>query len=66
MSGYPLSQEADSDIEGIVEYTPKKWGEAQVKKYIGGLIACCKDIAMKGHIRWDASKFASNLSRLNY
>jgi len=66
MSAYRLSKQADNDIESITEYTLGKWGVAQVKKYVGGLIACFHDIAKNEHIGRDASEFAENLSRFAY
>lgn len=66
MSGYRLSRAADHDIESIANYTLEKWGINQVKSYIGGLVACCHDIARSDHIGRDASEFAENLFRFTY
>lgn len=37
MSGYVLTDEAESDLRDIIRYTRKEWGTAQVRRYIGEL-----------------------------
>lgn len=34
MTGYVLTAAAESDLRGIVRYTRKQWGDAQVRHYI--------------------------------
>lgn len=35
--GYVLTDAAEVDIRGIIRYTRKQWGDAQVRRYIAGL-----------------------------
>ncbi|KQH73144.1 type II toxin-antitoxin system RelE/ParE family toxin [Xylella fastidiosa] len=37
MTGYVLTAAAESDLRGIVRYTRKQWGNAQVRHYIATL-----------------------------
>ncbi len=37
MIDYVLTATAESDLRGIVRYTRKQWGEAQVRRYIAVL-----------------------------
>ena len=37
MTGYVLTTAAESDLRGIVRYTRKQWGDAQVRRYIAAL-----------------------------
>lgn len=37
MTGYVLTAAAESDLRGIVRYTRKQWGNAQVRRYIAML-----------------------------
>ncbi|KPW69764.1 hypothetical protein ALP82_200041 [Pseudomonas savastanoi pv. fraxini] len=37
MTGYVLTAAAESDLRGIVRYTRKQWGDAQVRRYIATL-----------------------------
>ncbi|MGY0342207.1 type II toxin-antitoxin system RelE/ParE family toxin [Xylella fastidiosa] len=37
MTGYVLTEAAESDLRGIVRYTRKQWGNAQVRHYIATL-----------------------------
>ncbi|MPS47823.1 type II toxin-antitoxin system RelE/ParE family toxin [Methylobacillus sp.] len=37
MTGYVLTAAAESDLRGIVRYTRKQWGDAQVRHYIATL-----------------------------
>ncbi|MBS5160028.1 MAG: type II toxin-antitoxin system RelE/ParE family toxin [Klebsiella variicola] len=34
MTGYVLTAEAEGDLRGIIRYTRKEWGAAQVRRYI--------------------------------
>jgi toxin ParE1/3/4 len=34
---YVLTTEAEADLRGIIRYTRKEWGAAQVRRYIGDL-----------------------------
>lgn len=35
--GYVLTDAAEADLRGIVRYTRKQWGDAQVRRYIAEL-----------------------------
>lgn len=37
MTAYILTAEAEADMRGIIRYTRKQWGAAQVRRYIGKL-----------------------------
>ena len=37
MTVYVLTTEAEADLRGIIRYTRKEWGAAQVRRYIGDL-----------------------------
>ncbi|WP_391528796.1 type II toxin-antitoxin system RelE/ParE family toxin [Photorhabdus akhurstii] len=37
MTGYVLTAAAESDLRGIIRYTRKQWGDAQVRRYIAML-----------------------------
>lgn len=37
MTAYILTTEAEADMRGIIRYTRKQWGAAQVRRYIGKL-----------------------------
>jgi plasmid stabilization system protein ParE len=37
LTGYVLTAAAESDLRGIVRYTRKQWGDAQVRRYIAAL-----------------------------
>ena len=45
MPGYRLSRLAESDLEGIADYTVDAWGAAQAIRYIDGLLECCERVA---------------------
>lgn len=36
-SGYALTTAAEADVRGIVRYTRQRWGDAQVRRYMGTL-----------------------------
>ena len=49
MSGYILTDEAEADLRGIIRYTRKQWGDAQVRTYVAKLKAGIADlVAGKG------------------
>jgi plasmid stabilization system protein ParE len=37
LTAYILTAEAEADLRGIIRYTRKQWGAAQVRRYIGKL-----------------------------
>lgn len=37
MTAYVLTTEAEADLRGIIRYTRKEWGAAQVRRYIAKL-----------------------------
>ncbi|EQB98091.1 type II toxin-antitoxin system RelE/ParE family toxin [Photorhabdus temperata] len=37
MTSYVLTAAAESDLRGIIRYTRKQWGDAQVRRYIAML-----------------------------
>lgn len=44
MTAYILTTDAEADLRGIIRYTRKQWGTAQVRRYIAGL-----EHAIAGH-----------------
>ncbi|WP_250151132.1 type II toxin-antitoxin system RelE/ParE family toxin [Photorhabdus akhurstii] len=48
MTGYVLTTAAESDLRGIVRYTRKQWGDAQVRRYIAMLEQGIANLAMAG------------------
>ncbi|MCW3836240.1 type II toxin-antitoxin system RelE/ParE family toxin [Sphingomonas canadensis] len=53
MSGYLLLDAAEYQLEAIVDYTRKRWGEAQAERYLDGLIARFGQIAARS-LPWRA------------
>ena len=45
MSGYVLSPRARADLEGIWDYSERRWGTAQAERYIRQLIDSVKFVA---------------------
>ncbi|NLC34982.1 MAG: type II toxin-antitoxin system RelE/ParE family toxin [Alcaligenaceae bacterium] len=37
MSDYVLTEAAEADLRGIIRYTRKQWGDAQVRRYVARL-----------------------------
>ncbi|HCF5960847.1 TPA: type II toxin-antitoxin system RelE/ParE family toxin [Pseudomonas aeruginosa] len=37
MTAYVLTAEAEADLRGIIRYTRKEWGAAQVRRYVAKL-----------------------------
>lgn len=37
MSRYVLTDEAEADLRGVIRYAGQSWGEAQTRRYVGGL-----------------------------
>ena len=37
MTAYILTAEAEADLRGIIRYTRREWGAAQVRRYIAKL-----------------------------
>lgn len=42
---YVLTTEAEGDIRGIIRYTRKQWGDAQVRRYVNALKRGMKRLA---------------------
>ena len=45
MAQYRLSAQAESDLDGIADYTIETWGQAQSDRYLSQLLACCERLA---------------------
>jgi toxin ParE1/3/4 len=45
MAGFVLAPEADADLEGIFDYTTRKWGPEQAFKYLSQLNECAEALA---------------------
>ncbi|EBX7469516.1 type II toxin-antitoxin system RelE/ParE family toxin [Salmonella enterica] len=66
MTTYILTTEAEADLRGIIRYTRKQWGTAQVRSYIANLehgIACLA--AGRGSFR-DMSELFPGLRMARY
>jgi len=37
LTAYVLTAEAEADLRGLIRYTRKQWGDAQLRRYIGKL-----------------------------
>ena len=44
MASYAFTQEADSDLDGIVDYTRRRWGDEQAHRYLAQLRQCIEQI----------------------
>ncbi len=44
MAGYVFAAEADEDLDGIVDYTRRQWGDAQARRYLAQLRLCLDQI----------------------
>lgn len=45
MTAVRYSSGAEEDLENIVEYTLRTWGEAQVFRYLNAIEDCCERLA---------------------
>ncbi|EBS5591245.1 type II toxin-antitoxin system RelE/ParE family toxin [Salmonella enterica subsp. enterica serovar Newport] len=45
MTAYMLTTDAEADLRGIISYTRKQWGTAQVRRYIARLEHGIADLA---------------------
>ncbi|HLS68387.1 MAG TPA: type II toxin-antitoxin system RelE/ParE family toxin [Kiloniellales bacterium] len=45
MTAYILTADAEADLRGIIRYTRKEWGAAQVRRYIAKLEKCISNLA---------------------
>lgn len=45
MTAYILTTDAEADLRGIIRYTRKQWGTAQVRRYIARLEHGIADLA---------------------
>jgi toxin ParE1/3/4 len=45
VAGFTLSRLAETDLEGVAEYTLQRWGEAQAEKYLSEMETCCRMLA---------------------
>jgi len=56
MPGYIFTREAAQDLDGIVDYTRRLWGDAQARRYMAQMRECLGKIAGKsGRFRMDAT-----------
>lgn len=44
MAKYALTLEADADLDGIVDYTRRQWGDDQARRYLAQLRLCIEQI----------------------
>lgn len=47
MARYVFTAEADADLDGIVDYTRRQWGDDQARRYLAQLRICLDRIADK-------------------
>jgi toxin ParE1/3/4 len=47
MTDYVFTAEADEDLDGIVNYSRRQWGDTQARRYLGQLRLCLDQIADK-------------------
>ena len=59
MAGYAFTGEADADLDGIVEYTRRQWGDGQARRYLAQLRQSLDQIADDS----GRHKIVTNLSR---
>jgi plasmid stabilization system protein ParE len=45
MAGYVFTAQADNDLDGIIEYTRRQWGDAQARRYLTKMRLCLDRIA---------------------
>jgi len=45
MNGYILSNRANIDLDGLMDYTIDHWGVAQAEIYLNNLLLCFKNLA---------------------
>ena len=45
MASYAFTKEADTDLDGIVDYTRRQWGDTQARRYLAQLRLCLEQIA---------------------
>ena len=45
MDKFTLTRNAEADLDGIADYTLRRWGEKQCSLYIDGLEACFQRLA---------------------
>jgi toxin ParE1/3/4 len=45
MAGYVFTAEADDDLDGIVNYTRRQWGDDQARRYTSQIRLCLDQIA---------------------
>jgi toxin ParE1/3/4 len=48
MAGYVFTAEADEDLDGIVDYTRRQWGDAQARRYLAQMRLSLDRIADAG------------------
>ncbi len=58
---YVLTIEAEADLRGIIRYTRKQWGDAQVRRYIAKLDRCMVRLAAASGVFKDMSALYPSL-----
>lgn len=53
--GYRLTDAAEADLRGIIRYTRKQWGDAQVRRYITALERGMAHLAARQGVYQDMS-----------
>jgi toxin ParE1/3/4 len=66
MPSYYLSSKADGDIDAIVDYTLKTWGESQTHDYVTELFQFLQTLADNPNLGRSAAEFIPELKRSNY
>ncbi len=58
MASYAFTQEADADLDGIVDYSRRQWGDQQARRYLAQLRLCLEQIADESGRHKIESKFS--------
>jgi toxin ParE1/3/4 len=66
LTGYVLTAAAESDLRGIIQYTRKQWGNAQVRHYIATLEQGIASLADGKGVFKDMSMLFPNLRMGRY
>lgn len=66
MASYHFSDQAEQDLNDIIDYTLAEWGSAQTNKYIDGLEQRCQMLADNPNIGTDRNQLLEGLFSFPY
>ena len=66
MPHYEFTDQAEIDLDGITDYTLKRWGKAQASKYIDGLEDLAQTLAESPNHGVNRSNLIENLISFPY